>query len=59
MRAYTKYEGADKEVDSFELNAEYWEQDDYDENSDFTYRGEKITMEQYEKLLDSIYAEEN
>lgn len=26
----------------------------YDENSDFTYRGEKITMEQYEQIYNKI-----
>lgn len=55
MYSFTKYAGADHIVDSFELNAEYWDQDYYDENSDFTYRGEKITMEQYEQIYNSIF----
>lgn len=52
-RLFTKYEGADNIVDTFELNAEYWDSDtdQYDENSDFTYRGRKITMEEYEDIL--------
>lgn len=55
MYSFTKYAGADHIVDSFELNAEYWDQDYYDENSDFTYRGEKIAMEQYEQIYNSIF----
>lgn len=42
-------------ADSFELCAEYWDQDEYDENSVFTYRGEAITMERYEQLYDEIF----
>lgn len=58
MRWFTKYNGADNVVDSFELNAEYWDNEDgyYDENSDFTYRGKKITMEEYERLISEIFA---
>ena len=39
-------------VESFDLSAEYWdnENDQYDEDSDFTFKGEKITMEEYEAL---------
>jgi hypothetical protein len=39
-------------VESFDLSAEYWENtfDTYDRDSDFTYRGEKVTMEEYEAL---------
>lgn len=54
-RLFTKYSGADTIIDSFELNAEYWEQNGYDENSEFTYCGEKITMEQYEELYSKIF----
>ncbi len=55
LRTFRKYDGANSVVDEFELNAEYWEQEHYDENSDFTYRGKKITMEQYEEIMDIIF----
>ncbi|MBQ6588866.1 MAG: hypothetical protein IJI01_09320 [Butyrivibrio sp.] len=55
------YDGTGAVVDSFELSAEYWDSDDdsYDENSDFTYRGEKITMDEYEKLMKEILGVDN
>lgn len=48
----TKYDGGENIVDEFTLAAEYWDSSDskYDENSDFTYRDEKITMKEYESL---------
>ncbi|MBO4903363.1 MAG: hypothetical protein J5518_11275 [Lachnospiraceae bacterium] len=57
MYYFTKYDGHENIVDSFELNAEYWDNPDdtYDENSDFTFRGKKITMEEYEALLEEIF----
>lgn len=57
MRHFDKYSGVGNIVDSFDLNAEYWDDEDdlYDENSDFTYRGEKISMEEYEALLKEIF----
>ena len=55
MLSLTKYAGAETVADSFELNAEYCDRDFYDETSDFTYRGEKISMERYEELIDSIF----
>lgn len=55
MRLFKKYSGAGNVVDLFELNAEYWEQDEYDENSDFTYRDKKITMEEYEQIINDIF----
>ena len=54
MYSFTKYSGADCIVDSFELSAEYWEQDAYDENTGFTYRGEEISMKQYEQIYNDI-----
>ena len=55
----TKYQGGDKIVDSFDFKAEYYENnvDEYTENSDFTYRDEKITMEEFEKLKEEIFPE--
>lgn len=52
MRHFVKYEEG-WPADEFDLNAEYWEaeNDRYDETSTFTYRGEPITMEEYENLL--------
>lgn len=55
MHKLTRLNGADCIVDSFELNAEYWNQENYDENSDFTYRGEKVPMEFYEELMAEIF----
>ena len=57
---FTKYEGGGNIVDEFTLSAEYWDSvdDRYDENSDFTYRDQKITMEEYEAMLEEIFKEE-
>lgn len=55
MYSFTKYSGVNNIVDSFELNAEYGNQDYYDENSDFTYRDRKITMEEYEQIYENIF----
>ncbi|MBQ6318605.1 MAG: hypothetical protein IJI23_02280 [Lachnospiraceae bacterium] len=39
------------------MSAEYWDSpdDQYDENSDFTYGDEPITMEEFEKIRDEMY----
>lgn len=52
----TKYDGEGKIADEFRLEAQYWDSPDqmYDENSDFTYRDEKITMAEYEALRKEI-----
>lgn len=44
-------------VDWYELNAEYFDNstDRYDSNSDFSYRGNKISMAEYEKLYNALY----
>ncbi len=44
-------------VENFALSAEYWENenDQYDENSDFTFKDQKITMEEYETLVKEIF----
>ncbi|MCM1540626.1 MAG: hypothetical protein NC121_05130 [Blautia sp.] len=50
---FEKFNGDGKVADQFTLSAEYWEEPDqgkYTENSDFTYRDEKITMQEYEEL---------
>ena len=53
----TKYDGEGRIADEFRLAAEYWDSPEskYDENSDFTYRDEKISMEEYEALLSEIF----
>ncbi len=53
----TRYEGGENIADEFKLGAEYWESadDTYDENSDFTYRDEEISMEEYEELIEEIF----
>lgn len=55
MFLLTKYAGTNTIVDSFELYAEYYDQDFYNEDSDFTYRGKKITMEEYDQIYKSIF----
>lgn len=52
----TKCNGEGEVVDEFQLSAEYWDSPDsqYDENSDFTFRDEKISMKEYEKLKKEI-----
>lgn len=54
----TKYDGDGNIADEFKLGAEYWysPDDKYDENSDFTYRDAKISMEEYETLLSEIFS---
>ncbi len=51
-----KHDGSGSIVDEFSLSAEYWDSPDdrYDENSEFTYRDEKITMAEFEALRDEI-----
>ena len=51
-----KYDGKGNIEDEFQLSAQYWDSPDdkYDENSDFTYRDEKISMEEYERLREEI-----
>ena len=53
----TRYDGDGNIADEFQLGAEYWDSPDdkYDENSDFTYRDAKISMEAYETLLSEIF----
>lgn len=52
-----RYDGRGDIVDEFKLGASYWDSDDdkYDENSDFTYRDEKISMSEYEELRKEIF----
>lgn len=52
----TRYDGEGNIADEFRLEAQYWDSPDgtYDENSDFTYREEKITMREYEALRKEI-----
>lgn len=57
--SFDQYSGADTIVQSFELSAEYWDDQDpdhYNENSTFMFKGQPITMEQYEQLLEQIFA---
>ncbi|MDE7417672.1 MAG: hypothetical protein K2N44_15445 [Lachnospiraceae bacterium] len=51
-----KYDGDGNVVDEFGLGAAYWDapDDKYDENSDFTFRDTKISMEEYEALRKEI-----
>jgi hypothetical protein len=52
-----KLNGNGEIVDEFDLGAEYWDEPDdkYNENSDFYYRGEEITMEEYESLRNAYF----
>ncbi|MDE7417673.1 MAG: hypothetical protein K2N44_15450 [Lachnospiraceae bacterium] len=53
----TKYDGGGNIVDEFQFSAEYWDSpiSRYDENSDFTFRDKKISMEEYEALGKEIF----
>ena len=53
---FDKYNGKGEAEDSFTLSAEYWDSEDdhYNENSDFTFRDKKITMEEYESLVSKM-----
>lgn len=57
MYLLSKYDGEGNIVDEFQLSAEYWNSPDgkYDENSEFTYRDEKISMDEYEALRKEIF----
>ncbi len=57
MHHLDRYEGSDNIVESFDINAEYWdsESDMYNEKSDFTYRGQKLTMQEYESKMKEIF----
>nr|MCR5267807.1 hypothetical protein [Lachnospiraceae bacterium] len=49
MLTLTRYDGNGDVKETIEIDAEYWdnENDMYDENSDFSYNGQKITMQEY------------
>ncbi len=51
----TRYDQKGEIVETIEINADYWEDEDdlYDENSEYTYNGEKITMQEYEDYMNS------
>lgn len=53
----TRYDGGEKIVEELLLAAEYWDSPDgvYDENSDFTFGEEKISMETYEALRKELF----
>lgn len=53
----TRYDESGKIVDEFDIRADYSdsESDMYDENSTFTCNNEPITMEEYEKYMDSYH----
>ena len=57
--SFKVYNGADDVVETFDLSAEYWDAQDqngYDDNSKFTFKGEEITRQEYENLLRQIFA---
>lgn len=58
MHNLVKYKGSDTIADSFQLDADYGEQMEYDESSEFIYRDERITMQEYEALHEEIFKEE-
>lgn len=53
----TRYDGGEKIVEELLLAAEYWDSPNgvYDENSDFTFREEKISMKTYEALRKELF----
>ena len=56
MLTLTRYDQGGNVTETITINAEYWdsETDMYDENSDFTYNGQKITMKEYEEYMNSF-----
>lgn len=52
---FRKFKGS-KVIDEFDLNAEYWDNESgfYDKTSDFSFRGGKISMKEYENQLIKI-----
>ena len=54
MLSLVRYDAHGKIVENVEINAEYWDSDvdRYDENSEFTYNGQRITMQEYENYMD-------
>lgn len=56
MLDLVRIDATGKEIETISINAEYWDNPDdrYDENSDFTYNGEKITMKEYEDYMNSF-----
>ncbi len=53
-----RYDGTGQVVETLEINAEYWDEEDdtYKEDSDFSYNGQKITMQEYEKYMNTYSA---
>ena len=51
------YNGKGEIEETFELSAMYWDSETgtYDENSDFSFKDKKITMEEYESLKKDIF----
>ena len=55
---FTVYEGGDMVVESFSLTADYWDAPDpnrYSEDSTFKFKGQEISMQEYERLLGEIF----
>lgn len=50
FRNFKQYDACNCIVDDFSLSAEYWDSDDYDCDSSFSYRGESISVEEYVAL---------
>ncbi len=50
-----RYDSEGKEVESIDLNAEYWDSpdDQYDETSDFTFNGNRISQQEYEHYMNT------
>ena len=53
---FDRYEDG-KSVENFTLSAEYWENtfDAYDQDSDFIFKDQKISMEEYEALTKELF----
>lgn len=55
-----QYDGSGNIVDSFDLNANFFEgdlQDQYDANDEYTFRDQNISMEQFVSLVKEIFGE--
>ena len=55
-----QYDGSGNIVDSFDLNANFFEgdlQDQYDPNDEYTFRDQNISMEQFISLVNEIFGQ--
>ncbi len=55
LYTFDRYNGDGDITDTVEISAEYWDQSEPDINSDYTYCGQSITMDEYQEYLKGFY----